>query len=88
MASKSASRPDNVNPEFSAHDAARAKPLSAFPELAGLSKRKRGERGPQKAPTKEAVSIRLDADVVKHYRATGDGWQGRVNADLRRAAKL
>jgi uncharacterized protein (DUF4415 family) len=37
---------------------------------------------------KEAVSLRLDPDVVAHYRATGPGWQSRINETLRKAAKL
>ncbi|MCX7313319.1 MAG: BrnA antitoxin family protein [Hyphomicrobiales bacterium] len=37
---------------------------------------------------KQAVKLRLDADVVAAYRATGDGWQTRINADLRKARKL
>ena len=28
------------------------------------------------------------ADVVAAYRRTGDGWQTRINADLRKARKL
>ncbi len=48
---------------------------------------KRG-RGPQKAPVKTPVSIRLDADLVDHYRRGGPGWQVRVNAALRKAAGL
>jgi uncharacterized protein (DUF4415 family) len=44
-------------------------------------------RPPSDAP-KEAISLRLDPDVVAHYRATGPGWQSRINAVLRKAAKL
>jgi len=44
--------------------------------------RKIGERGPQKAPTKERITIRLSRDVVERFRATGDGWQTRVDAAL------
>lgn len=40
-------------------------------------------RGPQKAPTKQAVSIRLDADLVEELRNSGKGWQTRVNSMLR-----
>jgi hypothetical protein len=29
-----------------------------------------------------------DEDVVSAYRETGEGWQTRINADLRRARKL
>jgi len=32
--------------------------------------------------------MHLDADVLAHFRATGPGWQSRVNAVLRRAAKV
>lgn len=45
-------------------------------------------RGPQKTPTKRLVSLRLDPDVVDYFRSTGPGWQGRMNAALRRAAGL
>ena len=46
-------------------------------------------RGRPKSDTpKEAVSLRLDPDVVAHYRKTGPGWQSRINEDLRKAAKL
>jgi uncharacterized protein (DUF4415 family) len=48
---------------------------------------RRGGR-PKKAAPKEAVSIRLDADVVAHFREEGPGWQSRINAALRKAAGL
>ena len=44
-------------------------------------------RPPLESP-KQAVKLRLDADVLAAYRATGDGWQTRINADLRKARKL
>ncbi len=56
-----------------------------IPELAHLSARRRGERGPQKAPTKQQVTLRLDRDVVERFRATGPGWQGRINEALKNA---
>ena len=37
---------------------------------------------------KQAVNLRLDPDVLAHFRATGRGWQGRINQALRKAAKL
>ncbi len=42
----------------------------------------RAARGPQKAPTKERITIRLSRHVVESFRATGDGWQTRVDAAL------
>ncbi len=44
-------------------------------------------RPPLDAP-KGSINIRLDADVLAHFRATGPGWQSRINAALRKAAKL
>jgi uncharacterized protein (DUF4415 family) len=76
--------PDEENPEWTAADFARAKPLDHFPELAKLV-RGRGQRGPQKSPTKQQVTLRLDRDVIERFRATGPGWQGRVNEALRKA---
>jgi len=34
------------------------------------------------------VSLRLDPDVLAHFRGTGPGWQSRINAALRKLAKL
>lgn len=42
---------------------------------------------PKSESPKEAIDIRLDPDVLAHYRATGPGWQSRVNETLRKAAK-
>jgi uncharacterized protein (DUF4415 family) len=43
---------------------------------------------PKSANPKSAVSLRLDPDVLAHFRSTGPGWQSRINALLRKAAKL
>lgn len=43
---------------------------------------------PKSEAPKQAVNIRLDADLVAHYRATGPGWQSRINEALRKAAHL
>ena len=45
-------------------------------------------RGPQKSPTKQLISLRLDPEVLAHFRNTGPRWQVRVNAALRKAAGL
>jgi uncharacterized protein (DUF4415 family) len=46
-------------------------------------KKQRGERGPQKAPTKVPTTIRFDADVLAALKASGKGWQTRVNEAMR-----
>ena len=43
----------------------------------------RRTRGPNKKPVKEQVAIRLDQDVVSALRASGSGWQTRVNSALK-----
>ena len=72
------------NPEITAEEMARAKPFAeAFPKLAANIRRVRGK---QRAPTKQLISIRLDKAVLDAFRATGEGWQGRINDALRKAA--
>lgn len=44
---------------------------------------RRGARGPQKTPLKVPTTIRFDADVLAALKATGKGWQTRVNAVMR-----
>lgn len=56
---------------------------SATEVLPDSLQRKLGIRGPQRAPTKERITIRLSQDVVQRFRATGEGWQTRVDAALR-----
>lgn len=45
------------------------------------SKEKTWKRGPARTSTK--VSMRLDDDVLAHFKATGAGWQTRINDVLR-----
>jgi uncharacterized protein (DUF4415 family) len=54
-----------------------------IPDIVKAFERMRGQRGQQKSPLKERVGLRLDADVVEHFRATGSGWQSRVNEILK-----
>jgi uncharacterized protein (DUF4415 family) len=43
----------------------------------------RKSRGPNKKPVKEQVAIRLDQELVSALRASGPGWQTRVNTVLK-----
>jgi uncharacterized protein (DUF4415 family) len=79
--------PIEDNPEWTAEDFARARPahevlpaevLKAFPKT----------RGPQVAPTKVPVSIRLSPEVVERFKAQGPGWQTRIDDILRKAVGL
>ena len=44
--------------------------------------------GSVQATTKQAVKLRLDADVLDALKATGSGWQTRINDMLRASLRL
>lgn len=46
---------------------------------------KRGR--PPKSELKEHINLRVDADILKTFRATGKGWQSRINEALREYVK-
>ena len=72
---------DDDTPEWTAQDFAHAVPFDRLaPSLRAKLARK---RGPQKEPTKERVTIRLSREVVEQFRATGEGWQTRVDTALK-----
>ena len=49
-----------------------------------IIERRRGRpAGSVKADAKVAINLRVDPDVLAALRATGPGWQTRVNAILR-----
>lgn len=41
---------------------------------------------PPSAEPKQPVSLRLDRDVVDWFKRQGDGWQTRINDELRKVA--
>jgi uncharacterized protein (DUF4415 family) len=69
--------------EVTAEDVALFKPFSALPAAEQRMLLKLRKRGPQKAPKKVPISIRLSPDVAEGLRATGDGWQRRADDALR-----
>lgn len=79
---------DPENPELTAEDFARALRPEDFPDwvFEAFPNTPRPVRGVQKSATKTPISLRVDADVLERYRATGPGWQGRMNDALRKAA--
>ena len=76
---------DDENPEWTEADFARARGPESLPrEVLAAFPRTRA-RGPQKAPTKRAVSLRLSGEVVDHFKAAGPGWQRRIDDALKQA---
>ena len=45
--------------------------------------RSAGVRGAHKAPVKKATTIRLSPEVMDAFKATGAGWQTRIDAALK-----
>ena len=71
---------DSDNPEWSDDMFVQAKRISDLPT--SLQSKLRG-RGPQKAPPKVSTTIRLSPDVLCHFKATGEGWQTRLDEALK-----
>ena len=47
------------------------------------AKRKPGQRGPQLSPTKQLVSVRYSPEVLAFFKASGAGWQSRMDDALK-----
>jgi len=74
-----ASQPDAENPEWTEDMAANAVRLDDLP--ISLQAKLRGR--PKATVTKERTSIRLSRDVLDRFRATGAGWQTRIDVALK-----
>lgn len=79
---------DPDSPELDDAWFSRAQPAREVltPEIHGglvALRRGRGERGPQKAPLKVPTTIRLSPEVSAAFRATGPGWQTRIDDALK-----
>ena len=79
---------DDDNPEWTKQDFTRARPASEVlptlfgAELATEMLKPKGGR-PRKVNPKVFTAIRLDADIVDAFKATGSGWQTRINDALK-----
>jgi uncharacterized protein (DUF4415 family) len=71
--------------ELDAEWFAKAKPASEVlpPDVYATLVAKRPRGRPKAGETKVFTAIRLDADLLETFKATGKGWQTRVNAALR-----
>ena len=69
--------------ELDEEDFNQAVSFSSLPQSLRFKLSALKQRGPQKAPTKERITIRLSRDVVEQFRATGVGWQTRINEILK-----
>lgn len=76
----------NDNQEWTDADFARGRPVSELPTHIRAAYPR--TRGPQKAPTKVPVSIRLSPQVTAYFKAGGPGWQGRIDEALCKMAGI
>ena len=74
---------DDDNPEWTTEDFNNAVPFSALPESLQTTLRSLKGRGKQQSPTKVSTTVRFDRDVLEAFRATGQGWQTRMNDVLK-----
>ena len=74
---------DDDNPEWTEDDFKHAVPFSALPESLQTKLLDLKGRGKQQSPTKVSTTVRFDSDVLEAFRATGRGWQTRMNEALR-----
>jgi len=77
------SEPDQANPEWTDEMFARSEGPEALPPELLAAFKNRGGR--PRGSAKQAVSLRLDREVLEKFKATGAGWQSRINEALRRA---
>jgi len=80
MTAAIAAAPERVNDTDCPYDPNDAKSVAEF--WAKGKVRLPGQRGPQKRPTKVAVTVRYSPEVVEYFKATGEGWQTRMNDAL------
>lgn len=74
---------DDDNPEWTEEDFKNAVPFSALPESLQTTLRGLKGRGKQQSPTKVSTTVRFDREVLDAFRATGSGWQARMNDALK-----
>jgi uncharacterized protein (DUF4415 family) len=48
-----------------------------------IQKRQKGHRGKQKTPLKVSVTARYSKEVIDYFKATGTGWQSRMDSALK-----
>jgi len=70
--------PDEDTPELTPEMLARAQSFAEILEERGLKPVGR----PKAEVTKQPVNLRLDPEIIAHFKAGGEGWQTRINAVL------
>ena len=76
---------DPDNPPLTRARLAKFRPArEVVPNIVAAYLRRRG-RPPEGEASKVQVTLRLDPAVIAHFKATGEGWQTRINQTLAKA---
>jgi uncharacterized protein (DUF4415 family) len=73
------------NPIWTREDFRLARPAAEV--VPSIVAAKRGPGRPRLETPKVPLTLRLDPEMVERFRATGEGWQRRMNEVLVRASK-
>ncbi len=80
---------DGELPEVTPEMFTQMRPLRDYPEKLAMFKAAsaalKASRGRPRGTTKRTVTISLDGELIDTLRASGKGWQTRVNTTLREA---
>ena len=74
--------PLSVDKEFEPYDADNAREVDVFWNQAQI---KRGRGRPSLAQKRPTLNMRIDADLLEAFKATGPGWQTRIHDILRQS---
>jgi uncharacterized protein (DUF4415 family) len=73
-------------PELTDEQIAKARPFAeALPELAQAFRRARGR--PKLESPKQQVTLRLSPEVLEAFKASGPGWQTRIDETLKKSLR-
>ena len=85
VAKRKPPRDFDENPPLTAARLRRMRPASeVVPDIVAAAKRGRPSHG---IKPKVPVSLRLPPDILEAYKATGEGWQGRMTDALAKGIK-
>jgi uncharacterized protein (DUF4415 family) len=76
---------DDENPEWTKDDFAHAKRGYEFFTPEQLAAIEKAQLKMREQHAQKRVSLTLDVDILNRFKATGKGWQSRVNQALREA---
>ena len=69
--------------EWTAAEIKASKKINSLPKTLQQKIASRKTRGPQISPTKISTTIRLSSEVLESFKATGAGWQSKIDLALK-----